>query len=101
MIENKNIKSTSILCLFMNKYQNITWTKDMIFNTNGEIRKSSYYGFIRKELSLYWPYVVDNCKEIENNLLKSEFASFDATNYAMKALVEHFRTSKGYFSDIT
>ncbi|MEK6266633.1 MAG: hypothetical protein N2B06_17950 [Clostridium sp.] len=101
MIENENIKSTSILCLFMNKYQNITWTKDMIFSTSGEIRKSSYYGFIRKELSLDWPYVVENCKQIENNLLKPEFASFDATNYAMKALVEHFRTSKGYFSDIT
>lgn len=101
MIENKNIKSTNILCLFMNKYQNITWTKDMSFNTTSEIRKSSYYGFIRKELSLYWPYVVEKCDEIKINLLKPEFASFDATNYAMKALVEHFRTSKGYFSDIT
>ncbi|MGH4119624.1 hypothetical protein [Clostridium sp.] len=101
MIEVEKIKSTSILCLFMNKYQNITWTKDMIFNTSSEIRKSSYYGFIRKELSLYWPYVVEKCDEIKTNALKPEFASFDATNYAMKALVEHFRTSKGYFSDIT
>lgn len=101
MIENENIKSTNILCLFMNKYQNITWTKDMSFNNVSEIRKSSYYGFIRKELSLYWPYVVEKCDEIKINLLKPEFASFDATNYAMKALVEHFRTSKGYFSDIT
>ena len=41
LIENENIKSSNILCLFMNKYQNITWTKDMIFNTAGEIRKSS------------------------------------------------------------
>ncbi|MCB2312662.1 hypothetical protein LGL55_15485 [Clostridium tagluense] len=101
MIENENIKSSNILCLFMNKYQNITWTKDMIFNTASDIRKSSYYGFIRRELSLYWPYVVENCKEIKINILKPEFASFDATNYAMKALVEHFRKSKGYFQDIT
>ncbi|GCD13167.1 hypothetical protein [Clostridium tagluense] len=101
MIENENIKSSNILCLFMNKYQNITWTKDMIFNTASDIRKSSYYGFIRRELSLYWPYVVENCKEIKINVLKPEFASFDATNYAMKALVEHFRKSKGYFQDIT
>ena len=85
----------------MNRYQNITWTKDMIFNTTSEIRKSSYYGFIRRELSLYWPYVSQNCKEIKINILKPEFASFDATNYAMKALVEHFRKSKGYFQDIT
>ncbi|MBU3155821.1 hypothetical protein LL038_09055 [Clostridium estertheticum] len=101
LIENENIKSSNILCLFMNKYQNITWTKEMIFNTSGEIRKSSYYGFIRRELSLYWPYVVENCKEIKINILKPEFASFDATNYAMKALVEHFRKAKGYFQDIT
>ncbi|MBU3161132.1 hypothetical protein KPL37_15525 [Clostridium frigoris] len=101
LIENENIKSSNILCLFMNKYQNITWTKDMIFNTSGEIRKSSYYGFIRRELSLYWPYVTQNCKEIKINILKPEFASFDATNYAMKALVEHFRKVKGYFQDIT
>jgi len=101
LIENENIKSSNVLCLFMNRYQNITWTKDMIFNNIGEIRKSSYYGFIRRELSLYWPYVVDDCKEIKNNILKPEFASFDATNYAMKALVEHFRKSKGYFQDIT
>ncbi|MBZ9624846.1 hypothetical protein G9F71_018530 [Clostridium sp. FP2] len=101
MIENENIKSSNILCLFMNKYQNITWTKDMIFNTASDVRKSSYYGFIRRELSLYWPYVVENCKEIKINILKPEFASFDATNYAMKALVEHFRKSKGYFQDIT
>ncbi|MGV8981523.1 hypothetical protein [Clostridium sp.] len=101
MIENENIKSSNILCLFMNRYQNITWTKNMIFNTTSEIRKSSYYGFIRRELSLYWPYVVENCKEIKINMLKPEFASFDATNYAMKALVEHFRKAKGYFQDIT
>ncbi|WP_369811896.1 UvrD-helicase domain-containing protein [Clostridium sp. CM028] len=101
MIENENIKSSNILCLFMNKYQNITWTREMDFNMTSEIRKNSYYGFIRKELSLYWPYVVENCKELKISLLKPEFASFDATNYAMKALVEHFRTSKGYFIDIT
>ncbi|MBZ9636274.1 hypothetical protein [Clostridium sp. FP1] len=101
MIENENIKSSNILCLFMNKYQNITWTKDVIFNTASDIRKSSYYGFIRRELSLYWPYVVENCKEIKINILKPEFASFDATNYAMKSLVEHFRKAKGYFQDIT
>ncbi|MBU3191521.1 hypothetical protein K9O30_19585 [Clostridium bowmanii] len=101
LIENKNIKSSNILCLFMNRYQNITWSKDMIFNTTSEIRKSSYYGFIRRELSLYWPYVVENCKEIKINILKPEFASFDATNYAMKALVDHFKKAKGYFQDIT
>ncbi|GEM_PF-342119 len=101
LIENQNIKSSNILCLFMNRYQNITWTKDMIFNTSSEIRKSSYYGFIRRELSLYWPYIVENCTEIKINILKPEFASFDATNYAMKALVEHFKKSKGYFQDIT
>ena len=101
MIENENIKSPNVLCLFMNKYQNIRWTKDMIFDTACEIRKSSYYGFIRRELSLYWPYVVDGCKEIKINILKPEFASFDATNYAMKSLVEYFRKSKGYFQDIT
>ncbi|MBU3170308.1 hypothetical protein [Clostridium estertheticum] len=100
LIENENIKSSNILCLFMNKYQNITWTKEMVFNTTGEIRKSSYYGFIRRELSLYWPYVVENCTEIKINILKPEFASFDATNYAMKALVEHFRKAKGYFQEI-
>ncbi|MBU3186237.1 hypothetical protein [Clostridium estertheticum] len=101
LIENEKVKSSNILCLFMNKYQNITWTKEMIFNTSGEIRKSSYFGFIRRELSLYWPYVVENCTEIKINILKPEFASFDATNYAMKALVEHFRKAKGYFQDIT
>jgi len=101
LIENKNIKTSNILCLFMNRYQNITWSKDMIFNTASEIRKSSYYGFIRRELSLYWPYVVENCTEIEINILKPEFASFDATNYAMKALVMNFKKSKGYFQDIT
>lgn len=100
MIGNENIKSSNILCLFMNKYQNITWTREMDFNMTSETRKNSYYGFIRKELSLYWPYVVENCNELKINLLKPEFASFDATNYAMKALVEYFRTSKGYFSEI-
>ncbi|OFI07005.1 hypothetical protein CLOACE_05910 [Clostridium acetireducens DSM 10703] len=100
MINEEKIPSESILVFYANRYQNLLWSKHMDFKTIGEIKKYSYFNFVRRELITYWPLVVKDCKKINNNIIRPVFVEYDTSLYMMEMLVDYFRKSKGYFADI-
>ena len=100
MIEVEKIPSEEILVLYMNRDQGLTWRASLDLNRSGALRHQPYRNFIQKELSLYWPLVLSNCKRIKKRLLKPTYASHDMAHFMMKLLVDHFRGKKGYLLDI-
>lgn len=101
MVEEEKIHTKDILVLIMNRYQGLTWKRQLSLKSSGETNILTYQGFIRKELIKYWPIIEKNCNEIKKGKIRPEFVSADTANYMMEVLVEYFRKKKGYFTDIT
>ena len=101
MIEEEKIHTNGILVLIMNRYQGLTWKRELCLNGSAETKILTYQGFIRKELIKYWPIVEKNCSKVKKGKVRSEFVSADTANYMMEVLVDFFRKKKGYFADIT
>lgn len=101
MVEEEKINTNDILVLIMNRYQGLTWKRELCLSTSSETKILTYQGFVRKELIKYWPIVEKNCDEVKKGKIRPEFVSADTANYMMEILVDYFRKKKGYFQDIT
>jgi hypothetical protein len=101
MVEEEKINTNDILVLIMNRYQGLTWKRELCLKASGETKILTYQGFIRKELIKYWPIVEKNCSKIKKGKIRPEFVSGDTANYMMEVLVDYFRKKKGYFMNIT
>ena len=101
MVEKEKINTEDILVLIMNRYQGITWKRELCLKTSGETKILTYQGFVRKELIKYWPIVEKNCSKVKKGKIRPEFVSADTANYMMEILVDYFRKKKGYFMNIT
>lgn len=101
MVEEEKINSKDILVLIMNRYQGLTWKRELCLKNSGEMKILTYQGFVRKELIKYWPIVEKNCSKVRAGKIRPEFVSADTANYMMEVLVDYFRKKKGYFMNIT
>lgn len=101
MVEEEKINTNEILVLIMNRYQGLTWKRQLCLKTSGEIKILTYQGFIIKELIKYWPIIEKNCSKIKKGKIRPEFVAADTANYMMEVLVDYFRKKKGYFINIT
>lgn len=101
MVEEEKINTKDILVLIMNRYQGLTWKRQLCLKTSGEIKILTYQGFIIKELIKYWPIIEKNCSKVKKGKIRPEFVSADTANYMMEVLVDYFRKKKGYFINIT
>lgn len=101
MVEEEKIDTNDILVLIMNRYQGLTWKRELCLKASGETKILTYQGFIRKELIKYWPIVEKNCNKVKKGKIRPEFVSADTANYMMEVLVDYFRKKKGYFMNIT
>lgn len=99
LVEEEKVNSEQILVLIMNRYQGLTWKRELCLKTSSEIKVCTYQGFIKKELIKYWPIVEKNCPKLRSKRIRPEFVSADTANYMMETLVEVFR-NKGYFPNI-
>lgn len=100
MVEEEKINTDEILVLIMNRYQGLTWKRELCLKTSSETKIYTYQGFIRKELIKYWPLVEKSCSKLKTGKVRPEFVSADTANYMMEILVDFFR-KKGYFINIT
>ncbi|MCT8977747.1 hypothetical protein N4T77_14195 [Clostridium sp. CX1] len=100
LVEKENVNTDQILVFIMNRYQGLTWKRELSLRTSSETKIFTYQGFIRKELIKYWPIVEKSCSKIKKSRVGPEFVSADTANYMMEILVDFFR-SKGYLSSIT
>lgn len=101
MVEKEKINTGDILVLIMNRYQGITWKRELYLKTSGETKILTYQGFVRKELIKYWPIIERSCSKVKKGKIRPEFVSADTANYMMEVLVDYFRKKKGYFMNIT
>ncbi|KXZ39501.1 Superfamily I DNA or RNA helicase [Alkalithermobacter thermoalcaliphilus JW-YL-7 = DSM 7308] len=95
MIENENIKSEQILVLVLNRIQSLIYRSNLDIKGCGEIKITSYFGFIQKELIRFWPLVVQKCDLIGKDSIKPVFHTFETSQCLMNRLVEFKRNKEG------
>ncbi|PAB58720.1 UvrD-helicase domain-containing protein [Anaeromicrobium sediminis] len=100
LIEN-NISSEKILVLYSGSMAGLNWRENLVFPSVNKINGQTYYSFIKSELNIYWPIVLENCHRINKKLIKPKFMSYDLSYYMMKLLVNHYRNKKNILLDIT
>ncbi|OPJ56805.1 UvrD-helicase domain-containing protein [Alkalithermobacter paradoxus] len=95
MIENENIKSEQILVFVLNRVQSLIYRSNLDIKGCGEIKITSYFGFIQKELTKFWPLVIQKCDLIGKNTIRPIFHTFETSQCLMHRLVEHQRNKSG------
>ncbi|WP_319372276.1 UvrD-helicase domain-containing protein [uncultured Ilyobacter sp.] len=93
------ISSNDILVLVANRTERIKWMKNVDFKVASQLRIFSYFGFIQRELKLFWPLVLKECRLIKKHEIEPVFMHYEASQSLMSKTVEFYR-KKDYLKGI-
>lgn len=93
------INSNDILVLVANRTERIKWEKNVDYEVSSQQKIFSYFGFIQRELSLFWPLVLKKCPLIKKKKIEPVFMHYEASQSLMSKTVEFYR-KKDYLKDI-
>lgn len=99
LINTLKVNSNRILVFTLNRAQSEEIKRGVNFTHISSMRIGSFFSFIQKELSKYWPLVLDSCDKIEKKRLRPVFMTFEASQNLMTKLVEFFR-EKGKLNNL-
>lgn len=99
LINAMKTNSDSILVLTLNRASALQIKKGINFTSAASINISSFFAFCQRELSKYWPIVVENCDKILSARTTPVFLTFEASQCLMSKLTA-FARSKGELRDI-
>jgi len=100
LIEELKVPSEDILVLVANHRQKEKWELHCNPPYSGLLWITTYYGFIRDELTVFYPYVLESCSEIKNKSIKPFFLTFECSKFLLEKAIEGRRKIKGEFSSI-
>jgi superfamily I DNA/RNA helicase len=100
LIEELKVPSEDILVLVSNHQQKEKWDLLCTPSYSGLLWITTYYGFIKDELTVFYPYVLENCSEIKYKSIKPLFMTFECSRFFLEKAIEGRRRVKGAFSSI-
>lgn len=93
------ISSQEILVLVSNRWERQRWLREVSYRSAGGLNIFSYFGFVQRELRVYWPLVLEKCPLIEKKNLLPVIMHYEASQSLMYKTVEYYRR-KGYLDGI-
>ena len=93
------INSNDILVLVANRTERVKWMKSVDFHVASQLRIFSYFGFIQRDLKLFWPLVLKKCNLIKKKEIEPVFMHYEASQSLMSKTVEFYR-KKDYLKGI-
>jgi hypothetical protein len=93
------VNSNDILVLVANRTERIKWEKSVDFEVSSQLKIFSYFGFIQRELNLFWPLILKKCPLIKKKNMEPVFMHYEASQSLMSKTVEFYR-KKDYLKDI-
>lgn len=90
--------SSNILLLVMNRSQSFIWRSRIDMKVPGKIVRTSFFGFVQRQLRKYWPQVLELYPQIEQKNLEPTFLSFEASQYLMGKCVDKYRQDMALFA---
>ena len=93
------INSNDILVLVANRTERVKWMKSVDFHVASQLRIFSYFGFIQRDLKLFWPLVLKKCTLIKRKEIEPVFMHYEASQSLMSKTVEFYR-KKDYLKGI-
>ncbi len=98
MLSDK-INSNDILVLVANRTERIKWEKSVDYKVSSQLKIFSYFGFIQRELNLFWPMILKKCSLIKKKDIGPVFMHYEASQSLMSKTVEFYR-KKDYLKGI-
>ena len=93
------INSNDILVLVANRTERVKWMKSVDFHVASQLRIFSYFGFIQRDLKLFWPLILKKCNLIKKKEIEPVFMHYEASQSLMSKTVEFYR-KKDYLKGI-
>jgi len=93
------INSNDILVLVANRTERIKWMKNVDYKVTSQLRIFSYFGFIQRELKLFWPLILDKCSLVKKHEIEPVFMHYEASQSLMSKTVGFYR-KKDYLKGI-
>ncbi|GLI55277.1 hypothetical protein PM10SUCC1_07910 [Propionigenium maris DSM 9537] len=98
MLSDK-ISSNEILVLVANRWEKLRWQREVKYRRAGSLNIYSYFGFVQKEIRVYWPMILEKCDLIKKKSLLPVIMHYEASQSLMYKTVEYYRR-KGYLDGI-
>lgn len=96
---SEGIESEKILVLVQNRQKAMYWKEQCLFQKSGEIKISSFFGFVQKELKKYWPIILQQCNAIKKKEIYPIFMTFEASQSLMNKTIDYYRKN-GYLEGL-
>lgn len=101
MVEKLKIPSSEILILLLNRTQSLEWRTRTVLKSSGVIWRTSYYGFIQKEISNFYPLILQKCENINSKRIKPVFLTFESAQFLFSVVIGKRRERDGIFNGLT
>jgi len=100
LVGEKEVPSNKIFVFVSSRYQSMWWKKkieaDYLFGEN----ISSYFGFVQKELKIFWPLILKKTKLEIANRVEPKFMTFESAQALMGKTVEFFRMKRDFLLEV-
>ncbi|NMA95054.1 MAG: hypothetical protein GX974_03350 [Clostridiales bacterium] len=98
---DRGYDSSNVLVLVMNRPQSLIWRGEVDGHLPGRSVRTSFFGFVQKQLTKYWPKVLELCPKIERKSIEPTFLSFEASQHLMNRCLEDLRQSTQLMQDVS
>lgn len=100
LVEQLHVPSDRILVLLSNPSQLKAWKNAIQLRASAGTRWMSYIGFVREELTHYYPLALKRCIEVGRKEVKPVFLSYETARHLMTMAVKARREREGFFSTL-
>ncbi|MFU0799228.1 MAG: UvrD-helicase domain-containing protein [Xylanivirga thermophila] len=94
------LDSSRILVMVLNRGQSLIWQEEVDDMVPGEVMRTSYFGFVQREVRTYWPVVLNVCSKIRRHDIEPNYLSFEAAQHLMNQTIDRYR-ERGFLPDIS
>ncbi len=93
------IDSKKILVFVLNRWERYRWLDEVSYERTSELNIYSYFGFVQKEVELYWPIILRKCTLIKKKRVTPIFMRYEAAQSLMNKTIDYYR-SRNYLKEI-
>lgn len=93
------ISSNEILVLVASRWEKLRWQREVKYSKAASLNIYSYFGFVQKEIKIYWPLILEKCDLIKKRPILPVIMDYESSQSLMYKTVEYYR-KKGYLANI-